>query len=121
IIPTQVLADAIVEHKVPTFVSASATGFYGFTGDDERTESSPRGSGFLADLSADWERTASLATSARVGPPADTAPVFSSAPEVCSVRSGRCSRPVSAPSSATGSSGSRGSRSPITSGPSSTC
>ena len=76
IIPTQVLADAIVEHRVPTFVSASATGFYGFTGDDERTESSPRGSGFLADLSADWERTASLATSARLVH-LRTAPVFS--------------------------------------------
>ncbi|MGZ8180284.1 TIGR01777 family oxidoreductase [Williamsia sp. SKLECPSW1] len=76
IIPTQVLADAIVEHRVPVFVSASATGFYGFTGDDERTESSPRGSGFLADLSADWERTAALATSARVAL-LRTAPVFS--------------------------------------------
>lgn len=66
IIPTQVLADAVSDHGVPAFISASATGFYGFTGDTERTETSPRGSGFLADLSADWERTAALATSARV-------------------------------------------------------
>src|SRR5205823_10646472 len=31
--PTEVLAAAVVEHGVPTFLSASAVGYYGDTGD----------------------------------------------------------------------------------------
>ncbi|MCX6470614.1 TIGR01777 family oxidoreductase [Williamsia herbipolensis] len=92
-VPTQVLADAILATDVPVFVSSSATGIYGFGSDGagdhasgdlasgdgafpEMTEDSPAGSGFLAELAKDWERTAALATDARVVA-IRTAPVLS--------------------------------------------
>lgn len=37
------------------FVNASAMGFYGERGDESVTEGSPRGVGFLSELSQDWE------------------------------------------------------------------
>ena len=37
-------------------INASAIGYYGPTGDEELTESSPAGSDFLAQLCVDWER-----------------------------------------------------------------
>lgn len=40
------------------FLSASAVGYYGDTGDARVTESSPPGSGFLASLCVEWEREA---------------------------------------------------------------
>ena len=43
------------------FVSASAVGFYGLHGDEELDEGSPRGTGFLADLAAQWEAEARAA------------------------------------------------------------
>jgi uncharacterized protein (TIGR01777 family) len=39
-------------------VAASAIGYYGPTGDEELTESSPPGSDFLAQLCVDWEKAA---------------------------------------------------------------
>ncbi|GAB09036.1 hypothetical protein GOARA_026_00660 [Gordonia araii NBRC 100433] len=67
ITPTQVLADAITASGVPLFVSASATGYYGDTGDHAATESDGPGTGFLADLTVDWEAAArSAADAARV-------------------------------------------------------
>jgi len=43
-------------HRPPQiFIAASAIGFYGNRGDEELTESSPAGTGFLAQLAADWE------------------------------------------------------------------
>src|SRR5207253_7030796 len=39
-----------------SLVSASAVGFYGFTDEDVKDESSPNGSGFLAEVTAAWER-----------------------------------------------------------------
>lgn len=49
----------------PTFVVASAVGFYGADrGDEYLTETSERGSGFLADVVADWEDATRTATDA---------------------------------------------------------
>jgi hypothetical protein len=42
-------------------VSTSAVGYYGDGGDEILTEASPRGEGFLADLSRDWEAEAMAA------------------------------------------------------------
>lgn len=54
--PTRRLAQAAADSGVRTFVSASAIGIYGADrGDEVLTESSARGSGFLADVVADWE------------------------------------------------------------------
>lgn len=58
IIPTQVLAEAVRVAQVPTFISSSATGYYGDTGSSAVTEKDPAGSGFLADLTIDWEAAA---------------------------------------------------------------
>lgn len=66
IIPTQVLADAVRTAGVPVFISSSATGYYGDT-QDPVTEDDAAGSGFLADLTLDWEAAAlSVAGAARV-------------------------------------------------------
>lgn len=54
--PTRRLAELAARSGVPVFVSASAIGYYGADrGDEELTEESERGDGFLADLVADWE------------------------------------------------------------------
>ena len=45
-------------HPPDVFVSASATGFYGDSGDAELTEDSPPGTGFLADTCRAWEAEA---------------------------------------------------------------
>ena len=42
-------------------ISGSAIGFYGDRGDEVLAESSTRGKGFLADVTAEWEATADLA------------------------------------------------------------
>jgi len=44
-----------------TLVNASAVGIYGNRGDERLDEASPRGSGYLADLCADWEAAAAEA------------------------------------------------------------
>jgi uncharacterized protein (TIGR01777 family) len=46
----------------PVFISGSAVGYYGPTGDTPLTEASPPGSDFLAQLCQDWEREALAAT-----------------------------------------------------------
>jgi uncharacterized protein (TIGR01777 family) len=58
IIPTQVLADAVRVAEVPVFVSGSASGYYGDTGASPVTEADPAGTGFLAELTTDWEDAA---------------------------------------------------------------
>ncbi|MYR05168.1 TIGR01777 family protein [Gordonia sp. SID5947] len=58
ITPTEVLAEAVARAGVPTFLSASATGFYGDTGDRPADESAAAGDGFLAGLVTDWEHAA---------------------------------------------------------------
>lgn len=62
IVPTEVLARAVAEHRVPTLVNASGTNYYGDTGTRLVDESAPPGtSGFLARLSRDWEAATSAA------------------------------------------------------------
>jgi hypothetical protein len=43
-------------------ISGSAIGFYGDRGDEILTETSPRGKGFLADVTEEWEQAADLAS-----------------------------------------------------------
>ena len=50
----------------PALLAASAMGFYGQQGDQEFTESSPRGQGFLADVVDAWEQSAEVAREAGV-------------------------------------------------------
>ena len=60
------LAEAIAAGNEPcTFISASATGFYGDAGDVALTEESAAGHGFLARLAYEWERAALGAASER--------------------------------------------------------
>ncbi|OZG28383.1 TIGR01777 family protein [Williamsia sp. 1138] len=78
IIPTQVLAEAVRIAAVPTFISSSATGYYGDTGSSPVTEADAAGTGFLADLTIDWEAAAlSGAPSATRVALIRTAPVLS--------------------------------------------
>lgn len=57
---TTLLASAISDSATPppVFLSGSAIGAYGPTGDDELTEESPLGTTFLADLCRQWEAAA---------------------------------------------------------------
>jgi uncharacterized protein (TIGR01777 family) len=57
---TRTLAKAIGELETPprVWLSGSATGFYGNRGGTELKESSPSGSGFLADVCQAWEKEA---------------------------------------------------------------
>jgi uncharacterized protein (TIGR01777 family) len=61
-VPTEVLAAAVAEHDVPAFLSASAVGYYGDTGDRATDESAPSGTGFLAEVCRDWEAATQKAT-----------------------------------------------------------
>ena len=49
-----------------TFIAVSAIGLYGSQGDDELSEESPRGDGFLADVCVAWEGAAAPAAEAGV-------------------------------------------------------
>ncbi|MGH3694326.1 MAG: TIGR01777 family oxidoreductase [Pseudonocardiaceae bacterium] len=63
--PTEVLAAAVAEHRVPVLVNASGVGYYGDTGDRRVDETAPMGSGFLAQVCRDWE--AATAAAERAG------------------------------------------------------
>jgi uncharacterized protein (TIGR01777 family) len=60
---TEMLVEAINGCSKPpkVFVSGSASGFYGDTKEVNATEETPKGTGFLSDLSADWEAAATKA------------------------------------------------------------
>lgn len=61
----QLAADAAASGGLRAFVSASAIGFYGHDcGDTVLDERAPRGSGFLADVVADWEQATAPAAEA---------------------------------------------------------
>jgi len=49
---------AAMEKRPRVLVSASAVGYYGDRGDEELVETSAHGSGFLAEVCAEWEREA---------------------------------------------------------------
>jgi uncharacterized protein (TIGR01777 family) len=61
---TRLLAEtmASLEVKPSVFLSGSAIGIYGVRDDEELTEQSAIGSGFLADVCRDWEAAAAPAT-----------------------------------------------------------
>jgi len=65
---TRRVAEAIakLDEKPEALVSASAIGWYGDAGDSELTETSPQGSGFLAETCAAWENEAMKAAADRV-------------------------------------------------------
>ncbi len=55
IAPTEVLAHAVADSGVETFINASAVGYYGNTKDRVVDENDRAGTGFLAQLCEDWE------------------------------------------------------------------
>ena len=68
VLGTRSVAEGFARAKNPPriLVSASATGYYGDTGDREVDEHSPPGSGFLADVCRAWEAEAEKVRNARV-------------------------------------------------------
>ena len=71
VLGTQTLATAAAESyrrtgQPRTFVAASGAGYYGNRGDEELTEDSKAGSGFLAEVCEEWEAAASSATEAGI-------------------------------------------------------
>ena len=63
LLSTRLLVEAINAAKTPpkVFVSGSAEGYYGNGGDRVLTEESPMGTGFMAELTNDWEQEAKKA------------------------------------------------------------
>lgn len=59
-------AAASVKNKPRVFISASGTGYYGSAGDEVLTEASPRGTGFLAEVSRVWEDSCEAARAAGI-------------------------------------------------------
>jgi uncharacterized protein (TIGR01777 family) len=71
VLGTQTLATAAAESYRNTglprvFVAASATGYYGNRGDEDLTEDSQPGSGFLSEVCEEWEAATSSAAKAGV-------------------------------------------------------
>jgi uncharacterized protein (TIGR01777 family) len=62
--PTEVLAAAVAEHRVPILVNASGVGYYGDTGDREVDETTPVGTGFLSQVCREWEAATAAANRA---------------------------------------------------------
>jgi len=63
---TSLLAKAAAEIKPDVFVAGSAIGWYGDTADQQVDESSPAGTGFLADVVVAWEEASKPASAAGV-------------------------------------------------------
>jgi uncharacterized protein len=65
---TQNLADALAraQNKPRVLVCSSAIGYYGNRGDEVLTESSPPGSGFLAEVCREWEAATRAAADAGI-------------------------------------------------------
>lgn len=63
---TSLLAKAAIETKPDVFVAGSAIGWYGDTADRQVDESSPAGTGFLADVVVAWEKASQPASAAGI-------------------------------------------------------
>lgn len=61
VLTTANVVEAMAGGKVKTFLSTSASGFYGSRDDEILTEAASRGDGFLADVCEDWEAEAKKA------------------------------------------------------------
>ena len=63
VLGTRMLVGAVdrLRHRPFVFITASATGFYGDSGEQLRSEDDQRGSGFLAEVCEAWEREAAVA------------------------------------------------------------
>jgi len=68
ILGTRLLSEAIAtaDPRPAVFICASAVGIYGDRGDEELTEASPRGGGFLAEVVDEWEAVTKPAAQAGV-------------------------------------------------------
>ncbi|MFD8548879.1 TIGR01777 family oxidoreductase [Streptomyces sp. NPDC059649] len=68
VLGTRALAEALASMDVPprVFVSGSAIGYYGDTGDRRTDESAPAGHGFLPEVCVDWEAAARPAEDAGI-------------------------------------------------------
>ena len=65
---TRLLTETLakLDPRPSVFLCASALGYYGDRGDEVLTENSPRGSGYLADVTAEWEGATSSALDAGI-------------------------------------------------------
>jgi hypothetical protein len=63
---TSLLAKAAAEVKPSVFIAGSAIGWYGDTADRQVDETSPAGTGFLAEVVVAWEKAAQPASDARI-------------------------------------------------------
>ena len=65
---TRLLSDklASLAHRPEVFISGSAIGFYGSRGDEIMDETSPHGTGFLADIGTAWEQATRSAEDAGI-------------------------------------------------------
>ncbi len=65
---TRLIAQTVagLDPRPRVLVCASAMGYYGDRGDEELSEASPRGAGFLADVAVAWEEAAAPARAAGV-------------------------------------------------------
>ena len=58
VLTTRNLVEALPENSRAVLISASAAGYYGDGGDQEKDESYPSGNGFLAEVCREWETEA---------------------------------------------------------------
>ena len=63
---TSLLAKAAIEVKPKVFIAGSAIGWYGDTADQQVDESTPAGTGFLAEVVVAWEKAAEPARTAGI-------------------------------------------------------
>lgn len=84
---TKLLVQAMHEAKKPpkVFVSGSASGIYGDSGNTLLTEEAPKGTGFLSDLAYEWEQAA-------LGAPADVRVILARTTMVMSRKKGALGR-----------------------------